>query len=297
MDLLILYMSSWAGNRQYAQVKKIQDSVSYFQTTQSGFCSTFTLLFSAYINATRNSSILYVHDSPNSVGLTFPILQTILRENSSIKYLKDVPDNSKALNLNEIKNNPFLQSINMATLKRMARDLLTYNGDTQEKILTRIRSAALERTLFDVGVHIRSGDKITTGEMKVIPIQSYVNALQSFSKRLGKPNLSVFVMTDNMKLYSDLVKASPPNWKFVTLQQSSRYTSNGHDQFTFNTLPSNERMEHFYQFLTELHILQNTPNLVVTYSSYIGRFLFLTSRFQHTADSITSLDVPQWSLF
>ena len=290
-------MTSWAGNRQYAQVKKVQESVPYFQTTQGGFCSNFNLLFAAYINATRNSSILYVHDSPNSVGITFPMLQTILRENSSIKYLKDLPDSSKALNTNEIINNQFLNSTNVQTLKRIARDLFFYNNDTQEKILTRIRSAGLERTLFDVGVHIRSGDKITTGEMKSIPIQSYVAALQSYSKRLGKANLSIFVMTDNMKLYNDLIKASPSNWTFRTLQQSSRYTSNGHDQFTYNTMSSNDRMEHFYQFLTELHILQNTPNLVVTYSSNIGRFLFLTSRFQHTADTIISLDVPQWSLF
>jgi hypothetical protein len=192
-------MTSWGGNLQYAQVKKVQESVPFFQTTQGGFCSNFNLLFLAYINATRNSSILHVHDSPNSVGLTFPMLQTILRENSSIKYLKEVSDASKALTTNQIVNNPFLSSINLTTLKRMARDLFFYNGDTQEKILTRIRSEGLERTLFDVGVHIRSGDKITTGEMKSIPIQSYVAALQSFSKRLGKANLSIFVMTDNMK--------------------------------------------------------------------------------------------------
>ncbi len=290
-------MTSWAGTRQYAQVKKVQESVSYFQTTQGGFCSIFNLLFAAYLNASKNSSILYVHDSPNSVGISFPMLQTILRENSSIKYLKELNDSSKPLSLNEIKKTPFIASTNTQTLKRMARDLFFYNSDTQEKIISRIRSAGLERTLFDVGIHIRSGDKITTGEMAAIPIRDYVNALQSFSKRLGKGNLSVFVMTDNMKLYNDLIKASPPNWNFTTLQKPSNYTMNGHIQYTFNTMSSTDRMEHFYQFLTELHILQNTPNLVVTYSSNIGRFLYLTSRFQHTADSIISLDISQWSLF
>jgi hypothetical protein len=267
-------MTSWSGNRQFAQVKKQQESVSYFQTTQEDICTNFNRLISAYLTCTRTSSLLYIHDSPNSVGVTFPMLQTILRENSSIKYLKEIPDNSRVLGSNEIMNNTFLQSINMTTLKRIARDLFFYNGDTQEKIMTRIRSAGLERTLFDVGVYIHSGDNIRMNE--------YVNALQSFSTRLGKKNLSIFVMTDNQKLSKDLRNASPPNWTFGTLQNASF---------------SQDYLDNFYQFLTELHILQNTPNLVVSYSNNVGRFLYLTSRFQHTADTILSLGVRQWSLF
>lgn len=288
-------MTSWGGNRQFAQAKKIQEPVSFFQTTQGGFCSNFNLLFLAYTNAVKNTTPLYVHDFPNSVGETFPLLQSILKENSTIKYLKDVPPNSKSLDPNKLSNQ-FVLSTNFTTLKRMARDLFFYNGDTQEKIMSRIRGAGLERTLFDVGVHIRSGDKITTGEMKTVPISDYVNALSQFARRLGKPNLSVFVMSDNMKLFDELKRLSPPNWNFTTLQGMSPYTLNGHTQYQFNTLPPVQRQELFYQFLTELHILQNTPNLVVTYSSNVGRFLYLTSRFQHTADSIVSLDVPKWSL-
>jgi hypothetical protein len=257
-----------------------------------------TSLFIAYANAVKTSSSLYVHDFPNSVGQTFPLFQNILKDNSTLKYLKDIPANSKALEWNKIKYD-YLSlngATNLQTLKRLARDLFFYNGETQEKIMNRIRGAGLERTIFDVGVHIRSGDKITTGEMKAIPITEYLNALNTFSKRLGKPKLSVFVMTDNMKLFEELKKISPPTWSFTTLESTSPYTANGHTQYSFNVLPSSAREDLFYLFLTELHIMQNTPNLIVSYSSNVGRYLYLTSRFQHTADSILSLDVPKWSL-
>lgn len=286
-------MTSWGGNRSFAQAKKVQESVSYFQTTQGGFCSNFNLLFAAYVNATKTSEPLYVHDFPNSVSETLPLFQTILKENSTIKYLKDIPPNSKQLGS---VNSQFLNSTNIQTLKRMARDLFFYNSDTQEKIMSLIRSAGLERTAFDIGVHIRSGDKITTGEMKTLAISDYVQALQTFSGRLGKKTLNVFVMTDNLRLFEELKSKCPSNWLFVTLQEPSPYTLNGHTQYNFNTLPSAKRLELFYQFLTELHILQNTPNLIVTYSSNIGRFLYLSSRFTHTSDSILSLDVPKWTL-
>lgn len=291
-------MSSWGGTRQFAQAKKVQEPVSFFQTTEGGFCSNFNHLFLAYANSVKTSSSLIVHDFPNSVEQTFPLLQSILKDNSTIKYLKEIPSNSKALDFNKIRVD--FQNLNTTTnfqaIKRMAKDLFFYNGDAQEKIMSRIRGAGLERIVFDVGVHIRSGDKITTGEMKTIPVRDYFNALSNFSKRLGKPNLSVFVMTDNMKLFEELKRFCPSTWSLVTLQGTTSYTANGHTQYIFNSLPPSTRQEYFYQFLTELHILQNIPNLIVTYSSNIGRFLYLTSRFQHTADSIVSLDVQQWSL-
>ncbi len=289
-------MTSWGGNRSFAPQKKQLESVSFFQTTEGGICSNFNLFFLAYLNASRNAESLYVHDVPNSVSQNMPLFQTILKENSTIKYLKDVSPNSSPLKYASLGNNQFINSTNFQTLKRIARDLFFYNNDTQEKIITRIRSAGLERTPFDVGVHIRSGDKITTGEMKQLQMSDYLNALQMFSKRLGKSNLSIFVMTDNMKMFQDLKLASPTSWTYITLQELSPYTMNGHNQDYFNTLPPAKRMDMFYQFLTELHIMQNTPNIVVTYSSNIGRFLYLTSRFTHTSDTAISVDVPKWSL-
>lgn len=259
-------MTSWGGTRQFALQKKTQEPVSFFQTTQDDVCSNFNLLFLAYTTAVKNTLQLYVHDVPNPVGESFPLLQSILKDNSTIKYLKEIPPNSRALDPMKLAKE-FPNTINFQTLKRMARDLFFYNGDAQEKIMSRIRGAGLERTLFDVGVHIQ-GDR------------DYVTALQTFAKRLGKPNLSIFVMADSANEVETLKRRSPPNWSFTT----------------FQTTPPSTRQELFYQYLTELHILQNIPNLVLSYSSSVGRFLYLTSRFSHTADSIVSLDVRQWSI-
>lgn len=263
-------MTSWGGNRQFAQAKKMQEPVSFFQTTEEDLATNFNLLFVAYANAVKNSSSLYVHDSPNTVGQTFPLFQTILKDNSTVKYLKEIPPNSKALNPLTIKGD-FNRLVNIQTLKRMARDLFFYNGETQEKIMNRIRGTGLERTVFDIGLVINALDKIS--------IPMYVSALTTFAKRLGKQNLNVFVMTDSPKVMEDVKKGCPSSWTFMTMGPSSF-----------------QKEDLFYQFLTNLHILQNTPNLIVNYSNTIGRFLYLTSRFQHTADSLVSLDFQQWSM-
>lgn len=291
-------MTSWGNSgRGYAQVKKAVAPISYFEPTQGGFCSNFNMLFYSYVNAVKQSDVLYVHDHPNAISDIFPLFENILKVNSTIKYIKDVPKESKRIQYKDILNTPGLLSMPFARLKTMARDLFSYNGDVQGKILDRIRGRGLERTLFDVGVHIRSGDKITTGEMKKLSVNDYIQAIQTFQQRLGKPNLKIFVMTDNMMLYNELQSKSPSTWSFTTLQETAFYTMNGHVQSQFNSLTSEKKIDLFYLFLTELHIMQNIPNLVVSFSSHIGRFLYLTSRLVTTKDNILSVDVPEWSAF
>lgn len=288
-------MTSWAGNRGFAPLKKAEVAKVYFQPTEGGICSNLNLLFYAYIQATKNSEPLYVHDTPNCVGPLFPIFQRILRDNSTIKYLKDIPPGSTRIDFRKLSNTQAVSSVPFNRLKQMARDFYFYNGETQGKILNLIQSAGLTRTVFDIGVHIRSGDKISTGEMKSIPIKTYIDAIRTLGGRIGKSELKIFVMTDNMSLYRQLLEAAPKTWSFTTLQELTFYTANGHTQSTFNSLTTEKKEELFYNFLTELHIMQNIPNLVVSYSSNVGRFLYLTSRLVTSKENIISVDVPDWA--
>ena len=287
-------MTSWAGSRGFPSVKKTTDAVEYFEPTQGGFCSNMNMLFYCYLRAMKNTDSLYVHDYPNCISDIFPLFQTILKTNSTVKYLKDIPNGSKKIVFKDVMS-PNLVNMPFSRLKTIARDLFSYNPDTQGTIMERIRGRGLERTVFDVGVHIRSGDKITTGEMKRINVGDYVNAISLFQQRIGKPNLKIFIMTDNMFLYDQLQKASPSTWSFTTLEEPGFYNQNGHVQALFNSLTSEKKLDLFYQFLTELHIMQNIPNLVLSFSSHIGRFLYLTSRLISTKDNVISVDIPEWS--
>lgn len=288
-------MTSWAGTRGFAPLKKKEEAKIYYQTTDGGICSNMNLLFYSYLQAVKNTEPLYVHDVPNCVSDAFPMFQRILRVNSTVKFLKDVPPGSTRLDSSKIYATQSASSMPFNRLKQLAREFYFYNGETQGKITSLIQAAGLDRTIFDVGVHIRSGDKISTGEMKKIPMSDYVSAIRTLGSRMGKSDLKVFVMTDNPRLFQELKQASPPNWTFVTLDQMDFYNANGHNQITFNTLRSEKKEELFYLFLTELHIMQNIPNLVVTFSSNVGRFLYLTSRLVTSKENIISVDVPVWT--
>jgi len=201
------------------------------------------------------------------------------------------------MNYNTIVNNHSLSAMPFSRMKKTAQNIFSFNSSAQEKIMSLIRQKGLDRTRFDVGVHIRSGDKITTGEMKTIGINEYVHALRTIQNKLKKKELNIFVMTDNMLLYNELVSRGDPSWSITTLEEPSVYTMKGHEQLVFNLLPQEKRVSLFYQFLTELHIMQRIPNLVVTFSSNVGRFLYLTSYAIQDEENIISLDVPKWSTF
>jgi hypothetical protein len=225
------------------------------------------------------------------------MFQSILNENSLIKYLKEIPKNTKRMDYNTIVNNHSLSAMPFSRMKKTAQNIFSFNSSAQEKITSLIRERGLERTRFDVGVHIRSGDKITTGEMKTIGINEYVQALRKVQNNLKKKDLNIFVMTDNISLYEELLARGDPSWSMTTLEETSAYTAKGHNQGVFNLLPQEKRVSLFYQFLTELHIMQRIPNLVLTFSSNVGRFLYLTSYAVQDEENVISLDVPKWSTF
>jgi hypothetical protein len=133
--------------------------------------------------------------------------------------------------------------------------------------------------------------------MKTIQLSEYIRAIRSIQSKLNKKELNIFVMTDNYSLYEELVARGDSSWSITTLQEPSAYTASGHTQLEFNLLPQEKRLILFYQFLTELYIMQRISNLVLTFSSNVGRFLYLTSYAVQDEDNVISLDLPKWSMF
>lgn len=289
-------MTSWITKT--APVKPKQPTFSYYFTpTDGGLCSNFNGFLYSAIHAQRQGDILYVYDKPNCIGPNFSLFETILRSNANIIYLKEKPSSGKNYTETISQTYGTLANMSIRRLREVAQNVFWYTPEVQERIRVNLENKGISRTVFDAGVHIRSGDKITSGEMKDIPISKYVEALRTIQRRLNKKTLSVFLMTDNYSKFEELKKAGDSSWTYTTFVTNTAYFLNGHVQDKFNSLPTEERLKLFYQFLTELWVMQNIGNLVVSYSSNVGRFLYIMNRRIESSDSIISVDVPKWSPF
>ena len=87
-----------------------------------------------------------------------------------------------------------------------------------------------------------------------------------------------------LQVVANFKKKALPSWA-VTVLLPPISNTDGHIQRQFNSYPIQVKMDAFIHFLAELQILQECPTVFCTFSSYIGRFLYLTG-----GEDVRSLD-------
>jgi hypothetical protein len=273
-------MSSWSGSRSGLSSRNTKQLYG-FKPTTGGICSNLNQLLFSYIYCQRIRQPLYVLDHPNCISDTFPIFKSLFQPIQGLLFVNSFPANTLILQHKHIVTT--LSNITPDDFKMAALKLLAFLPEAQERIVNEIPESF---TQFDLGIHIRSGDKITQGEMQTIPISVYKNAIDQVLQT--KSSLNIFVMTDNTEALLKLKEISPPTWTFQSLDTDST----GHIQSVFNEKSPSEKESEFYRFMAELSIMQTIPTLLVTYSSNVGRYLYLTSP---STTRIKSLDLPHWT--
>ena len=235
-----------------------------YTTTQAGFASIFNNFLFAYIYAKKLKKSLYVYDKNSPLGLNYSILKETFVKPSDIEYTTDA--NKEKIPSSRILS--LLLTIPTDILQKHAKNLFQLTPSMLSRIQTECSKYSFPT--FDLGVHIRSGDKITTGEMSEIPIDYYVKEINTISRG------NVFVMTDNIRLLTDLKEKINEGIHLYSLDSQSP-CQEGHDQSVFNLSTDTVKMNAFIQFMTEIFYMQQIPKIICTFSSNIGRYLYLTN--------------------
>jgi hypothetical protein len=281
-------MTSWIKAVRKLPAKSKEYS---FQTTEAGFCSQFNNFFYSYLYTNSLGKKLVVCDNPSPLGVNVHFLKTTFQDISGVEYIDLVnPTNillDKRLNLTY----NFLSNKTNTELRAAAKEFFKFKPAVLDEIKKRNNIPPIMQ--FDLGVHIRSGDMITTGVMKAIPLKAYIDAIQAFQKQSAKLKLNIFLMTDNYEMFEQLKAKGDKSWSFTTLP-SAKFYAKGHIQGDFNLLPRKTKEDMYYNFLTELTIMKKIPSIICTFSSNVGRFLYLTC---DSADKIKSLDTPIFTVF
>jgi hypothetical protein len=258
--------------------KKIRPGL-YFQAREAGFCSLFLDYFYHYLFAQHAGQALHVNCTPNPVGANYELFRETFQTPVNVEFVREYRPAWTHIAIPQIRQR--MANISTSQLRNFAQlffHLTPEMANEVSSLLTQQKAPAY----FDVGVHIRSGDKITTGEMQAIPIFAYRDQIKMFCK---SPSPFIFVMTDNIEALENLKAIAEPGWRFFSLTQERQ---RGHIQLDFNLSPSSQRRADYIQFLAELELMKRASSLVVTYTSNIGRYLYLT---MPASTSIVSLDM------
>lgn len=156
-----------------------------------------------------------------------------------------------------------------------------------DKIIEHIQSMRDKLRIPDeyIGVHLRRGDKITSGEMDDIKLETYIDEIR---KRMGNCR-NVYIATDDISVIPYLKKELKKDGFCLFYNNISN--QNGFNEKKFNEKTKEERYEDTVNTLLDIDVLIHASFFIGTYSSNISRVvpLFLG------LDKCISLD-NQWDL-
>jgi hypothetical protein len=273
-------MSSWG--QPAPNQTKLRYSDLFFKISTSGYGTNFQQFFMCWLYARHVKKPLYLCDTTSNLSSTFhlildtfqPIKGIIYTGKSGLPVFQD-----KVIEMKE-----YLTGLTDEFLRSEARSVFRWNGKTQGII----DAAISHLPQFDIGIHIRMGDKITSGEMAAIPLSTYADAIKQTRALLAKESINIYVMTDTPSVLESLKGLLDAN-TCALYSLPSPIVLEGHDQRTFNRMEASQKMAAYYHFLSEFHIMRRCAQIICTYSSNIGRMLYLT---REPGTEIRSLDVP-----
>ena len=228
---------------------------------------------------------LMVYDMVNSISPSFPLIKSTFADMDGAVFVDSMPPSTTSLKRNLPRVMATATTLPLDTLRETAQKMFHWSPSLIAIVKDILDKANLPSS-FDLGIHIRAGDKITTREMTAISIDKYLAATKKYQTDSNLEELHIFMMTDTIPLRDAFLKKADPSWKVYYLPTPLPQPE-GHNQLAFNASPRRMKIAAYNYFMAELIVMQSIPDILCTLSSNVGRFLYYTV--EHN-DGIMSLD-------
>jgi hypothetical protein len=282
-------MTSWIRARPPPRAETPLERPFLFETNDLGLCANFNQFLYAYAYAYTGlqeaQKPLIVYDLQNCISPSFPLIKSTFLDMSGVTFVDSMVPSAVSLKRSLPKVMETVRTVPLERLRTLAQKIFQWSPQLTP-IVKDIFDKAKLPTSFDLGIHIRAGDKITTREMANISIDKYIAATKKYQADAGLDELEIFIMTDTIPLRAAFVKKADPTWKIFYLPTPLPQPE-GHIQAVFNNSPRRIKITAYNYFMAELMLMQSIPDIICTLSSNVGRFLYYTVEHQ---DGIMSLD-------
>ncbi|MVN22235.1 O-fucosyltransferase family protein [Mucilaginibacter arboris] len=168
----------------------------------------------------------------------------------------------------------------VSALQMVVNNVWNFQPDIQQEINGRIQGLNLPTEY--VGVHLRSGDKVT--EAKVSSAHEYINYIKNIT-----PLKNLFVFTDDYKNISEL-KSSFTDYRIYTFCKEGE---KGFSEGAYNRLNKEAKKEMTIKVLTDSEALYKSSVFVGTMSSNVGLFIGM----QRNAKLWYGIDANDWRMW
>ena len=270
-------MTSWL---KVGPAKKKEDDDAprpfLFETTDDGLCSQFNAYLYAMLYSVAERGPLLVNDTANVVSIRYPLIKNTFVNPAPVTFTDTNLGSAISLKRRRQALSSYLLGLPPAHLREAGRNILQWN----EAVL----APTIDVSGIDLGVHIRT---FGPNEPKNTPIEQYIAAIRKATKKTA---LKIFVMTDSAQRLEEFKLKKDKAWTLVTVGVPPNFGA--HSQRDFNAAPPRQRMTAYKEFLGELQVMQQLPQIICSFSSNVGKFLYLSS-----AANVVSVDQAVFSPF
>jgi hypothetical protein len=255
-------MTSWANMKAVSLKKKEPTIRSFFSTPSDDVAATSLYFLYGFLYSQRNAEPYYIHDTKG-------FLQPILKTSPIVHYLKEAPSSGTNFAEDVTVFGSIVNALTLVQMKRTISSIYQFNDATLFKIDAFLSSFGLLRQSIDAGIVLDISGCVPT----------VVNGLKTLQKRIGKKQMRIFVMTDNLELLREFAAKGDSTWSFVSLNR---------------TTPPTTSEGKLIKFLAELKLMQQAEYLAFRFGSPLGKLLFLTSEKVGTESQVIAVDGQKW---
>jgi hypothetical protein len=259
----------------------------YWTPTPTSITESFNSLLYAVCYSFIRSKKLNVNPVNTLIGTNFDGIRSALVDIPKVSYVTDVKANYKQIK-QDAEYYQALSLLSEESIRAVAAELFTWNVDMQKRCENARKEWGMPDA-FDLGVHIRTPRRVGRGA-PTLSVASYINAVRAHQVATKKKKLDIFIMTDNSQLLDEFQRAADSSWTIYNLPSSARNLE-GFSPEGYSGLSRSQRIAAFYEFVTELMIMQSVETVITTLSSNTGRFLYITSDPTH---KYVSLDEKEY---
>lgn len=176
--------------------------------------------------------------------------------NSNIILGSDVYQSFRAL--------PYLNQIDVTRFQNEMKRVLRLNDSLEYLFINQFNLLGMHRSFL--GVHIRRGDKITTGEMQNIPLSQYIEAIKQSQYK------DIYIATDDYTSI-DFIKRQLQSSDFQIYCNPLLSISSGFSEGKFNRSSKENRYKETCSLLFDIFVLCKASFFIGTYSSNLSRVI------------------------
>lgn len=164
---------------------------------------------------------------------------------------------------NELRTESYLNSIDKEEYLIRLRKCLYLKESVRNNFITIFNKLEIEKPFL--GIHIRRGDKITTGEMDDISLDSYINEIiQSKFK-------TVYIASDDLSSINYIKRRMQE--MSVNIYYNPSLSGEGFNEGNFNHAGKRKRYEETLILLFDIYMLSKASYFIGTYSSNLSRVI------------------------